>query len=141
MCFLPVVNSSLHAMFRKICTNGNDSLFHSVSSPTTSLCTHPLLGLCKYSARVDECQWVPLFLHRVQFHCFASYALPCQMPFCQTAPLLPSVTWQQNGTECWLEGSTSAAIPPTSTSVVMGQHNKIGGITFRAALVLCYQRS
>ena len=91
---------------------------------------------------MNECQWVQFFLHRgVHLHPFASYALPCQIPFCQTAPLLPSVTWQQNGTECWLEGSTSAAIPPTSTSVVMGQHNKIGGITFRAALVLCYQRS
>ena len=28
------------------------------------------------------------------------------------------------------------AIPPTSASDVMGQHNKIGGITFRAAVVI-----
>ena len=33
------------------------------------------------------------------------------------------------------EGSTSAAIPPTSASDSVGQHNKIGGITFRAALI------
>ena len=57
------------------------------------------------------------------------------MPLCQTAPLLPSVTWQQNATEYWWEGPASTATPPTSASNVMGQHNKIGGITFRAALV------
>jgi len=54
------------------------------------------------------------------------------MPLCQTAPLLPSVTWQQNVMEYWWEGSTSTAIQPTSTSDVVCQNNKIGGITFRA---------
>ena len=34
--------------------------------------------------------------------------------------------------EYGLEGSASTAIPPTFTSGVMGQHNKIGGITFGA---------
>ena len=57
------------------------------------------------------------------------------MRFCQTAPLLPSVTQQQNVMQHWREGSISAAIPPTSTSDGVGQQNKIGGITFRAALV------
>jgi len=59
-----------------------------------------------------------------RFHSFASYALPCQTPFSQTAPLLPSVTWQQHVTGYWWEGSTSTAIPPTSTSDVMSQHHK-----------------
>jgi len=35
--------------------------------------------------------------------------LPCQMPFCQTAPLLPFVTWQQNVMEYCQEGSASTA--------------------------------
>ena len=35
---------------------------------------------------------------------------------------------------CW-EGSTSTATPPTFASDVIGQHNKIGGITFGTALV------
>uniref|UniRef100_A0A803YEL1 Receptor-type tyrosine-protein phosphatase C n=1 Tax=Meleagris gallopavo TaxID=9103 RepID=A0A803YEL1_MELGA len=49
----------------------------------------------------------------------------CQMPFCQTAPLLlPS------------EGPNSTAIPPSSTSDIVGQHCEIRGITFGAALVL-----
>jgi len=57
---------------------------------------HPLFGLHKYSASVDERQWMPYFLHRgIQFHTFAPYTLPRQMPFCQAAILLPSVTTQQ----------------------------------------------
>jgi len=39
-------------------------------------------------------------------------------------------------TEYWREGSTSIVTPPTSTSDVMGQHNKIGGITS-----LCFQNN
>ena len=35
--------------------------------------------------------------------------------------------------EYWWKGSAFTAIP-TSTSDVVGQHNKTGGITFRAAL-------
>jgi len=59
----------------------------------------------------------------------------CQTPFCQTALLLPSVTQQQHVTEYWWEGSISTAIPPTSTSDVMGQHHKIGGIAFKAPVI------
>ena len=42
---------------------------------------------------------------------FASYALPCQAPLCQDAPLLPSVIQQQIAMKYWQEGSTSAAVP------------------------------
>ena len=45
----------------------------------------------------------------IQWHTFASYALPCQTTFCQTAPLLPAVTQQQNIMEHWQEGSISTA--------------------------------
>ena len=37
--------------------------------------------------------------------------------------------------EYWWEGSASTAIPPTAASDVVGQHNKIGDIIFRAVLV------
>jgi len=40
----------------------------------------------------------------------------------------------------WWEGSASGAIPSTSTSDVMDQHNKTGGITFRAALINLFPR-
>ena len=115
--------------------------------PTTSLCSHPLFGLHKYSASISECQCVPFFLHGgIQFHTFASSSLPCQTPFCQIAPLLPSVAWQQNVGEYWWEGWASTAIS-TSASEIVDQHNKIEGITFRAALVhvcstlSCYLKS
>jgi len=38
--------------------------------------------------------------------------------------------------EYWQEGSTPTAIPPTSTSDIVDQHNEIGGINFGAVLVL-----
>ncbi len=66
-----------------------------------------------------------------------SYALPCQMTFCQTVPLLPSIMWQEHVKEYWWEGSSSTAIPPTSVSDVLVQHNKIGDITFIAPLIHC----
>jgi len=49
--------------------------------------------------------------------------------------LLPSVPWQQNVKEYFWKGSTCTAIPPAFTSDVVGQHNKIGGLTCRAAFV------
>ena len=51
-------------------------------------------------------------------HLYSS-ALPHQMPFCKTAPLLPSVMQQQNVKEYWWEGSTFAATSPTSTSDII----------------------
>ena len=59
-----------------------------------------------------------------------------QRPDIQSAPLLPSVTWQQHVTECWWEGSASAAIPTTATSDIVGWHHKTGGITFGVTLVI-----
>ena len=55
--------------------------------------------------------------------------------FFQIAPMLPSVTQQQNVAEHWWEGSAAIIIPPTSASDVRDQYNKIGGIHFGAALV------
>jgi len=96
--------------------------------PTPPLCSHPLFDLHK------PCQWVLFFLME-EFSVTSSHALSCQMPFWQTFPLLPSVTRQQTVLEYWWEGLTSTASPPTSASDIMGQHHKIGGVTFRAALI------
>jgi hypothetical protein len=63
--------------------------------PTVSLCPHPLFGLCKCSASIDDCQWVQFF-HMEEFSDISVlYTLPCQMQICQTAPLLLSVSRQQ----------------------------------------------
>ena len=111
--------------------------------PTTSHCTH-IHGLHQHSASVDECYWLQCFSHRgIQCHTFAWYALPCQMPLCQTAPLQPSVMQHQHVMEYQWEGSASTAIPPTSASEVIGWHYKKEGITFGAAFVhlKCLPRS
>ena len=81
---------------------------------------------------VNEC----IFFHLEEFNSFVSYAILRLTSYCQVAPLLSSVTWQQNVTGYWWEGSTSTAIPPASVSVAAGQHHKIGDITFREALAL-----
>ena len=104
--------------------------------PTASLCSHLLFCHHKCLASFSECQWVPLFLHvRNQWCTIALDALPCQMLFCPTAPLLPSVMWQQNVTEYWWEISASTATQSTSASDLVGQQKKIGGVTFGAGLV------
>ena len=51
-------------------------------------------------------------------------------------PSVPSVARQQNLVRNGLEGSIPAVIPPTSVSDVVGQQNKVGGITSGAVLVL-----
>ena len=71
----------------------------------------------------------------IQWHTFASYTPPCQTPLYQTAPLLPSVTQQQNVTEYWQESSTAIL---AFASDVVDQCNKMGGITFGAALLCLY---
>ena len=104
--------------------------------PTASLRSYPLFGLHECSTIISESQWVTFFPQEgIQWHTFATCALLCQMTFCQTAPLLPPVTQQQNLTESWCKGSVSTAIPPPSASVITGQNNKIRGISFRADLL------
>lgn len=66
-------------------------------------------------------QWVLFFPHgSFQFHTTASFVLPCQIPFFQTAPLLPCVTWLESVREYWCKGSASIAIPPPSALDIMG---------------------
>jgi len=64
--------------------------------------------------------------------------LPCQIPLCQTAPLLPPVAQQQNVTEYGWEDSTSTAIPPPSASDFVEHHHKTGGITFGVAVMVAW---
>ena len=131
--FSPVMNKTLHAMFVKICTSRGD---HCATAETH----HPPPHCAHIHCLVDiNVQQASMNISGVsQRHPFASYTLPCQMPFHQTAPLLPSVTRQQNEMEHMWEGSTSTAIPPTLASEIVSQCNEIGGITFRAALVFMY---
>jgi len=64
--------------------------------PTASLCLHPLFGFNEL-ASTEECHWMPFFSSwgtSVSHLCYKCSSM--SDPFCQTAPLLPSVTWQQN---------------------------------------------
>ena len=108
--FLTMMNKSLHAMLLKICTSGGDPLSPLLKHTTTT--SHPLTGS---SQTFSKCWWTSVsavFPHeRIQWHTCASYTLPCQTPFCQSAPPLQFLTQQQNSTEYWPEGSASTAIP------------------------------
>ena len=104
-----------------------------IRAPTVPLCSQPLVGLQEPSASIHECQWVPFFFPQggIRSLIFASIstsmsdAILSECPSAAICHMAPNVG----------EGSTSAAIPPTSASDSVGQHNKIGGITFRAALI------
>lgn len=64
-------------------------------------------------------QWVQFFsTWRNSIPPFFYTSFHVRLPFCQTAPLLLSVIWQQNGMEYWQKGSTSTAIcqhPPLTS--------------------------
>ena len=94
--FLPVMNKSLHATLVKVCNPLSPLLkciTHHLTVPTSTVWSASTF------TSTDECQWVPFFPPGgIEFHPFASDALSCQTLFCQTAPLLPSVTRQQHAT-------------------------------------------
>jgi len=99
--FLPVMNKSLHAVLTKIYISKGDppSMSPLLKSTTQSL---TVLTSTVWSPSgfitVNKCQWAQLFPRgAIQWHTLAPHTLLHQTPFCQTASLLPSVTWQQNG--------------------------------------------
>jgi len=118
--FLPPVNKGLRAALVNICTSGTDPLSLSPLLKCTTHCLTVLMATVwspEMFSKYQRCQWVPFPPHGgIQWHIFVTYPLPCQTPFYQTAPLLPSFTKQQHRTEYWRDGSTSAAVPPTSIS-------------------------
>jgi len=116
--FSPVMNKSLHAVLVKVFSR-RDPLFHSCYNSITAETHHPpprcvhihcLVSIHVQQAllNVNRCSF--FFQGGIQWHAFISSTLPWQPPFCQTAPLLPSVTWKQTVTEYWWEGSTFIAI-------------------------------
>ena len=99
-------------------------------------CTHIYclvpINIQKAPMNIKECNFLymeafndTLLLHSL-FHSRCHFV---RLPVC--CPIT-----QQHVTGYWWEGPTYTAIPPTSASEVMGQHNKIGGITFGAALII-----
>jgi len=93
-----------HSSFHVV-TAAHGHLERSFSStllfPLLKLTTHCLIVVTftvqspEALTKCHEGQVVLYFPHGgIHFHTFASYALPCQMPFCLTASLLPSATRQ-----------------------------------------------
>ena len=110
--FSPARNNSLHAVLVKIAWPSRMWLVFYITVATAE--THHSLPHCAHilclvsinpqqaTMNVSGCHFFP---HGgIQFHSFVSYALPLQIPFCQTAPELPSVTWQQTVRQFWWEG-------------------------------------
>ena len=104
-------------------------------SPIASLCS--LFGLLKCSGSINECQWlnVNIFCTEgvITHLCFIFISMSDT-----TLSESPSAAICHTATEYWWKGTTSTAISPTSASDIMGQHNKIGGITFGAAFMLSH---
>jgi len=92
-----------------ICTSGADLLLL-LLLPTSSLCSHPLLGLFQCSVCIGECQWVT-FLPRggVQRHISASSALPHQI-HCVRLPLCCHLS-QGNNTPWNTGGKVQLLLP------------------------------
>ena len=86
-------------------------------STTISLHWHPLFYLHKCSANISGCHFFLMeeFSAIPLLHMYS----PRQTPFCQTAPLLPSVVQQQHVVEYWWEGSTSIAVQPTKRNQLL----------------------
>ena len=82
-CIFPVMNKSLHAMLVKMCTSRGDPLFHCWNYHSQSHCAHSHYLFSKH-------WWMSrgaiFFPHgEIQLHTFASFWIPCQITFGQTA--------------------------------------------------------
>ena len=134
------MNKTLRATFIKICPSGSETL---LLSPLLKHTTHCLTVL-------TSIVWSPLVFSKHWWmssgaifsawqnsvtHLYLITHSPIRRYSVKSAPLLPSVTWQQHVMEYWWEVSTSTAIPPPSAFDIEGQHHKAEGTTFRAALI------
>ena len=122
-------------MLVQICTSGDDPLL----SPLLKHTTHCLTVLTSTDwslSMFSKCQWMPFFpqwaTHLCCMHTSMSDAI---LSDCLSAAI--SHITMLNIREYWCEGATSTAIPPTSTSNVVSQHNKIGRIAFGLFPLIC----
>lgn len=149
--FSPRRDKNLYTMIMKICniTLSGTQLVSHFTIITDKMCHPPphcthihylvSINIQKILMNISGCHFLP---HGgIQFHIFTSHALPCQTACWQAAPLLPSITLQQNVTEYFQEGSNSTVIPSAFTSDDLGQNNKIRYISFGVTFINCIIRS
>ena len=127
--FLPVMNKVLHAALIRICTIRGDQLPWVTTvetSLTASPCSHQLFGLYNCSASINECQWVQFFLHGgIPWHAVASVVCP-SAAICHMARKYNGILVVRLNLYCH---------PSNICLWHCGPNSKMGGITFRAALV------
>jgi len=123
--FSPAMNK-LHAAFIKICTSRQWPTV-SVAMLKRTTCHFTALTSTVWSpSAFSKYQWISVdstpLLH-THFH------VRCHSV---TLPLWCHLSQQQNIMKYWWEGSAYTTIPSMSTSDILCQHHKIGGITFGA---------
>jgi len=75
------------------------------------------------SVNVNGCHFFSAWRNSFAHLCFLHTSMSDSM-LSHCAPLLPSVTQQQHVMGYWWDGSTCAAVTPTSSCDLVGQHNK-----------------
>ena len=96
--FLPAINKSQYVMLIKICTSWCDSLLKSSTHHLTVLT--PAIWSPKMFSKCQGMSVVAIFFsaerNSLTHLCFICTSM--SKSFCQTAPLLPSIAWQQDVT-------------------------------------------
>jgi len=131
--FSPAINKRLHAVLVKICTSGGDPLLllpllkcttYHVTVLTSTVCSQQIFS---------KCHWILIgaifsaWRNSVTHLCFICTSM--------------SDRSQRKISKCngiMLESFKLYCIPPTSSSDIMGLHDKIEGINFGPALILYY---
>ena len=132
--FLPAMYKSLHVMLITICTIVGLEVTHCFTAaiagvflgkklPTQSF-FHCLVFILVQQVlmNTNACSFLSAQRNLLTPPCFIHTSMSDAVLL--PAPLLPSVTQQQNRMEYWWECSASSAVTPTSTSDVVGQQNK-----------------
>ena len=138
--FSPAMNKSLHVMLIKIPNMAclSHCCYHCWNTPLLPHCSHPLFSVYKRSASVSGHQWVQFFFCTEGFNNTPSLHLHfCVRRHFVRLPLYCHLShrrkiWWNIGRK--IHPLPSTPIPPTFTSDVVGQHNRIWDIAFGAAL-------
>jgi len=133
------MNKSLQSALVKICMTIQNvaCLSHHClhcwnTLPTASQSSHPLFDFHKCSATVNECQWAQFFLHGGNRLCTFASMSDANLSDCPSSAICQMAA-RHNGT--FVGMFSLYCHTPTSASDIVSQRNKIGGITFRTALV------
>ena len=137
--FSPAMSWSLLAVLVEICTCRGDLLS---LSPLLKSTIHPpphcahvhwvvSINVQQTLMNVSSCHFFPTWRNSLPpLYSICTSMSDTLLSDCPSAAICHiATTWHGN----WWEGSTPTAIPPTSVSDTVGQHNKAGGVTLAVA--------